>query len=434
MNEKKSLLKNPAFQSILSSLLCIILGLLVGYIVLLIINPSGAGEAIKTILLNFLTRSSGAAKMKALGNTLAKTAPLLMCGLSICFCYKVGLFNIGAAGQYEAGACMGLYAALVWGMPWYLCLIVSAIAGAIVGAVSGFLKAYRNVNEVISGIMLNWIMLYVTNTLLSKGRAKDPTSPYTVKLSSGNKSAILPRGILGRIFTNNNTVTIAIVMSIVFAIAIWIILNKTKFGYELRATGFNKDAAKYAGMKEKQNIIVTLAIGGALAGIGASFLFLTGYQEWSTTQTSVPGMGFNGIAATFLGGLNPIGTIFASFFIQSITDGGALIDKSIYPSQISDLISSLIIYLCGFVLFFKLTLNKRLDRNKSMVDTRFGPNANDKPKTDTAKILEESKSKSKSISETKEIDDDKKSAYDTATDNDITSNNTDEIENGGENK
>lgn len=379
MNERKSILKSPAFQSILTSLLCIVLGLLVGYIVLLIINPSGAGEAIKTILLNFFTRSSGPAKIKALGNTLAKTAPLLMCALSICFCYKVGLFNIGAAGQYEAGACIGLYTALVLGMPWYVCLITSALAGAVVGAISGFLKAYRNVNEVISGIMLNWIMLYVTNTILSKGKAKDPASPYTVKLSAGNQDALLPKGLLGRVFANNNTVTIAIILSIVFAIVIWIVLNKTRFGFELRATGFNKDAARYAGMKEKQNIIVTLAIGGALAGIGASFLFLTGYQEWSTTQTSVPSMGFNGIAATFLGGLNPIGTIFASFFIQSITDGGALIDKSVYPSQISDLISSLIIYLCGFVLFFKLTFNKYLDRNKAVVDTRFGGNANAVP-------------------------------------------------------
>jgi simple sugar transport system permease protein len=120
-------------------------------------------------------------------------------------------------------------------------------------------------------------------------------------------------------------------------------------------------------MKEKQNIIVTLAIGGALAGIGAAFLFLSGYQEWSTTQTSVPAMGFNGIAATFLGGLHPIGTIFASFFIQSITDGGALINKSVYPSQISDLISSIIIYLCGFVLFFKFALNNWVSKREVQV-------------------------------------------------------------------
>ena len=370
--KEKNLLKNPSFQAILTSLVCIVLGLLIGFVVLLMINPAGAGEAIKTILLNFLTRASAAAKMKALGNTLAKTAPLLMCALSICFCYKVGLFNIGAPGQYEAGACIGLYAALAWHCNWVICLILAAIAGAIVGAISGTLKAYRNVNEVISGIMLNWIMLYMTNMILSSKAVKDPASPYTIKLASGNKGALIPSAGLNKLFANNTTVTIAIPLAILFAILIWVILSKTKFGYELRATGFNKEAAKYAGMKEKQNIIVTLAIGGALAGIGAAFLFLTGYQEWSTTQTSVPGMGFNGIAATFLGGLHPIGTIFASFFIQSITDGGALINKSVYPSQISDLISSIIIYLCGFVLFFKFALNnwikKREKKEVSKVD------------------------------------------------------------------
>ena len=379
MKDKKFSLKNPSLQAILTSLLCIVIGLLIGYIVLLMINPAGAGEAIKTIILNFLTRSSSMARAKALGNTLAKTAPLLMCALSICFCYKVGLFNIGAPGQYEAGACIGLYAALAWHMPWFVCLIFAGLAGGIVGAISGALKAYRNVNEVISGIMLNWIMLYLTNMILSTKAVKDPTSPYTIKLSTGNKGALIPSAGLNALFANNKTVTLAIPLAILAAILIWMILAKTKFGYELKATGFNKEAAKYAGMKEKQNIIITLAIGGALAGVGAAFLFLTGYQEWSTTQTSVPGMGFNGIAATFLGGLHPIGTIFASFFIQSITDGGALINKSVYPSQISDLISSIIIYLCAFVLFFKYALNKWISKRD-----KGGPNVNDVPVTDNA--------------------------------------------------
>ena len=379
MKEKKSLMKNPSFQSILTSLICIVLGLLIGYIVLLMINPAGAGDAIKTILLNFLTRSSSAAKAKALGNTLAKTAPLLMCALSICFCYKVGLFNIGAPGQYEAGACIALYSAIAWHTPWIVSLLLAAVAGGLVGAVSGALKAYRNVNEVISGIMLNWILLYMTNTILGGKSTKDVASPYTLKLASSNPKALIPTAGLNKLFANNTTVTIAIPLAIIFAILIWMILSKTKFGYELRATGFNKEAAKYAGMKEKQNIIITLAIGGALAGIGATFLFLTGYQEWSTTQNSVPAMGFNGIAATFLGGLHPIGTIFASFFIQSITDGGALINKSIYPSQISDLISSIIIYLCGFVLFFKFAINNWIGKKD-----KGGPNVNDVPVKDDA--------------------------------------------------
>lgn len=277
-----------------------------------------------------------------------------MCALSINFCYKVGLFNIGAAGQYVVGAAACLYAALAWNMPWYVCMILAMIAGGIFGLAVGFLKAYANVNEVISGIMLNWIGLYLTNMIL--GNVKESTSPYTVNVKG---SALIPSLGLSALFSNNKYVTIAVPLSIVFAILVWVVLEKTKFGYELRATGYNKDAAKYAGMNEKKNIILTLMIGGCLAGLGAAFLYLTGYEQWSTTQSSVPGMGFNGIAATFLGGLSPIGTIFASFFIQHITSGGSYLDKSVYPSQISDLISAIIIYLCGFVMFFKLVMNRR---------------------------------------------------------------------------
>lgn len=366
--EKKSFLQREGVQAVLSSLICILVGLLIGFLVLLAINPAGAGEAIVTILLNFLTRSTPLAVMKGLGNTLAKTAPLLMCALSVCFCYKVGLFNIGAAGQYEAGACVGLYAALALHMPWYICLVAAAAAGAVLGAVSGALKAYRNVNEVISGIMMNWIMLYLTNMILSAPNIKDATSPYTMNLSLANAGSIIPSLGMEKIFANNRYVTIAIPLAVIVAILVWVVLNKTKFGYELRATGFSKEAARYAGMKEKKNIIVTLAIGGALAGIGAAFLFLTGYQQWATTDANVPGMGFNGIAATFLGGLNPIGTIFSSFFIQSITDGGSLIDKMIYPSQISDLVAAIIIYLCGFTGILRMAINsfgtKKPKKNK----------------------------------------------------------------------
>ena len=353
MNKKNKFFDNPAVQTLLASLICVVLGLLVGYIILLIIEPSGAGKAIITILTNFMSRSSSAAQMKALGNTLAKTAPLLMCALSICFCYKVGLFNIGAAGQYEAGACAALYGALALNLPWYICIVLAALVGALMGAITGALKAYRNVNEVISGIMLNWIMLYICNMVLSNPIIKDSASPYTKDLALANAASVIPSFGLSSLFSNNKSVTIAIPLAIIIAIIVWVVMTKTKFGYELRATGFNKDAAKYAGMKEKRNIIVTLLIGGALAGMGAALLYLTNYTKWETTMTSVPGMGFSGIAATFLGGLHPIGTIFSSFFIQSITDGGSLIDRMLYPSQISDLISGIIIYLCAFTLLFK---------------------------------------------------------------------------------
>ena len=359
---KKSLLKNNGVQSLIASLLCIVLGMLIGYIVLLFINPTGAGEAIITVMKNFLNYNRADTQLKYLGNTLVKTAPLLMCALSILFAYKVGLFNIGASGQYTAGACAALYAALQWHWSWLPCMLLAIAAGCVMGAIVGLLKAYCNVNEVISGIMLNWIMLYTANMILAN--VKEPTSPYTIQMRSFGSAAVLPTLGLDKLFNDNTYVTLAIPLAIILAIVVDVVLNKTRFGYELRATGNNKFAAKYCGMAEKRNIILTLMIAGALSGLGASLLYQSGYEQWQVTASSVPAMGFNGIAATFLGGLNPIGTIFASFFIQHITSGGAYVDKTIYCSQISDLISAIIIYLCGFVLFMKHVMNSSIAKRE----------------------------------------------------------------------
>ena len=362
MKQNKNILKNPGVQSLLTSLLCILLGLFIGYLVLLLINPTGAWGAITNVMKNFLTYSSAKAQLKYLGNTLVRTAPLLMCSLSVLFVYKVGLFNIGAAGQYVAGACACLYAALYLHWHWLPCMLLAIAAGALLGVISGLLKSSFNVSEVISGIMLNWIALYITNMLLTN--VKEATSPYTYQLKAEGPQAILLQISLSKLLSGNQYVTIAIPIAIVCAVVIWVVLSKTLFGYELKATGNNPNAAKYCGMAEKRNIILTLAIGGALAGLGASLLYQTGYEQWQCTYSSVPSMGFNGIAAAFLGGLSPIGSIFASFFIQHITAGGAYVDKSLYCSQISDLISAIIIYLCSFVLFFKTVLNSWIARHE----------------------------------------------------------------------
>ena len=359
---KSSFFKKPVVQTLIASLICILLGLLLGFIVLLFINPTGALDAIVAVLKNYMTYSRANLQLKNLGATLAKTAPLLMCSLSVLFAYKVGLFNIGAAGQYTIGICASIYAALAWGWSWLPCMLFALICGALLGSIVGILKAFCNVNEVISGIMLNWIALYSTNMVLAQ--VKEVASPYTFHITDVNSDALLPTLGLDNLFAGNTRVTLAIPLAIIFAIAVEIVLDKTKFGYELKATGNNKNAAKYCGMAEKSNIILTLVISGAIAGLGAAMLYLTDYEQWQVTSSAVPGMGFNGIAAAFLGGLNPIGTIFSSYFIQHITSGGAYVDKSMYCSQISDLISSIIIYLCGFVLFIKTSINKGIAKKE----------------------------------------------------------------------
>ena len=360
MKKPFSLIRKDSFQTLLASLVCIFGGILVGYIALLIIEPSGAFEAITAVMKSFF-RFPGKLRLKYFGQTLVRTVPLLMCALSVLFAYKVGMFNIGVAGQYVAGACGCLYAALAWNLSWYVCLLIGMAAAALLGAISGMLKTFCNVNVVISGIMLNWITLYLTNLILTE--VKSPTSPYTIPLQGANNAALLPDIGLRELLGGEKSVTIAIPLAVIAAIAVWVVLNKTKFGYELKATGHNYHAAKYAGMKENRNIILTMVISGALAGLGAGFLFLTGIEDWETTISSVPGVGFNGIAVAFLGGLSPLGSILSAFFIQYITTGGGNVDLQVYCSQISSLISSLIIYLCAFVAFFKFFISDRIRRS-----------------------------------------------------------------------
>ena len=186
MKQKRSLIRNDGFQSLLASLLCILGGLLIGYLVLLIIEPKGAFEAIIAVMKNFFKYGKAAKRMQYFGQTIVKTMPLLMCSLSVLFAYKVGMFNIGAAGQYVAGACAALFVALQLQLPWYVCLIAAIAAGALLGGISGLLKTAGNVNVVISGIMLNWISLYLTNMILSSEVIKNPSSPYTKALATVN--------------------------------------------------------------------------------------------------------------------------------------------------------------------------------------------------------------------------------------------------------
>ena len=307
--KKKNLLKNDAVQSLLASLGCIVFGLLVGYVVLLFIQPKGAGKAILTIIENFFTYNRAETQMKYLGSTLVKTAPLLMCSLSILFAYKVGLFNIGAAGQYVVGSCASLYAALAWGWSWLPCMLAAILGGALLAGISGLLKSYCNVNEVISGIMLNWIVLYLTNMLLTL--VKEDASPYTKVLANTNASAVLPSLGLGALFNKNQYVGLAIPLAVVMAVIVWIVLDKTKFGYELKATGLNKNAAKYCGMAEKRNIILSLMISGALAGLGGLVFIL---PTTTTYTASVSGYGFLAMSVVVFGQWKPWGIALGALF------------------------------------------------------------------------------------------------------------------------
>ena len=366
----RKLFSKTWFKNIFSSVICVILGFIISYIVLLFINPSNAHIAIFNVILNFFNFHNIILQLMNFGSTLVKTAPLIMCALSVIFCYKAGLFNIAVAGEYCTGICVSLLCAITFKWNWIFCILAAIVAGLLVGLIIGLFKTIFNVNEVISGIMVNWIILYLTNYLLANYTDKS-SAPYTVHLVYSNPSSMIPNLGLDKLFAGNSYVTISVVFTVLIAIIIQIVINKTKFGFEIKATGFNKDAAKAAGMKEKKNIALTLMIGGGLAALGASFLYLTDIEQWKTTVTNIPNMGFDGIAAAFLGCVNPVGAIFSSYLIEHITCGGAYIDTSMFSSQVSSLVSSIIIYLCGFSFFIKYIIEKiELKKSQTKPDNK----------------------------------------------------------------
>lgn len=340
-----------AALSIGASLICIVIGLLVGLLILFCINSENAIDGFMRII-----KGGFFMKPKGIGNVLAQTAPLIMTGLSVAFAFKTGLFNIGAAGQYTLGALGSLYFAIVLHAPWYVCLLAAMIFGALWGAIPGLFKAYFNVNEVITSIMFNWIGLYAVNELMYKGVLGDMYDIKTTRtyaLRTASPESMIPDFGLNSLFKTRST-TIAIFIAIVIAIIVYIVINRTTFGYELKACGFNKDAAKYAGINEKRNIVLSMTIAGAFAGIGAGLYYLSGVSEWNPQMsTALPAMGFNGISVALLALSNPIGVIFAALFVSHITVGGGYLPTKYFQPEIADVIIAVIIYLCAFVSLFK---------------------------------------------------------------------------------
>ena len=383
--------------TLLASLVCILAGMAVGFVVLLVlggITISQSGEEFNFVNLLKITWEQGfkpivqggfytnANRMgMAVRMEILQAAPLIMTGLSVAFAFKTGLFNIGAAGQYTVGAFMALYSAIVLKLPWWACLIASALGGAVWGAIPGIFKAFLNVNEVITSIMFNWIGLYTVNTLIYQGGSGPmynlkTTKTYTLKESASQ--ALLPsfnvnvggKGYFGNMFRP----TIGIFIAIAVAVLIWVIINKTTFGYELKACGHNKNAAKYAGINEKSNIVLSMTIAGALAGLGAGLFYLSGSKEWEPlVSTALPATGFNGISVALLASSNPIGCIFSAVFISHITVGGGFMTAKLFPSEVSDIVSGVVIYLCAFSLLFKGRILKLFSRKPSA--QRKGDNA-----------------------------------------------------------
>ncbi|MDD4290833.1 MAG: ABC transporter permease [Clostridia bacterium] len=361
----KDVFNSPGVRSLYSSLICIIIGLAVGFIVLLMLSPRNA-------LSGFVTIIKGGFSYGGLGiaSAIANSVPIIMTGLSVIFAFKTGLFNIGAAGQYTLGAFGGFLFAIVLDCPWYVCLIMATLFGAIWGAIPGIFKAFFNVNEVITSIMFNWIGLYLVNDIIYGGGTgvmydRNYTKTYNLKVY--HPSSVVPTWGLEKVF-NSNTVTIAIFIAIIVAVVVWVILQKTKLGYELKSCGFNKNASRYAGISEKKSIIISMVIAGALAGLGGGLYYLSGTMQWNPQNSnSLPAQGFDGISVALLAMLNPLASVFSALLISHLAEGGGNLDPRYFSREIANLITGVIIYLCAFSLFFKNKINDILGRKDRLL-------------------------------------------------------------------
>lgn len=379
--------------SVLSSVISILVGLLFGLILLIIVNPAQAFPKFGEML------TAGVSEPAKFAKVLYQAAPLIMTGLSVAFAFKTGLFNIGASGQYTVGAFCALACGIIFQMPWWVCLLASLVAGAVWGFFPGLFKSLFNVNEVITSIMFNWIGMMAVNLLcmnlvkagknimLPTAWVSSPIKDRTAALSYANPNAMIPKMGLDKLL-NSNFMNISIFIAIIVAVVMWVILNRTTFGYELKACGFNKNASIYAGINAKRNIVLSMVISGALAGLGGGLYYLAGTAEY-TIQKVLLAMGFNGISVALLATSNPIGTIFSALFISYIQVGGESL-QPVYAKEMIDIIIAVIIYLSAFALLTKTILSRFIRLDNSNVNAEKTAPVVETPKqpTEVAKSAE----------------------------------------------
>ena len=358
MKKKRTMPKGAL--NLTASLVSILAGLLVGFILLMIFNFDKALYSFGNIIFTGLRSPDRFAKV------LYTAAPLLMTGLSVGFAFKTGLFNIGASGQYTVGAVLSLVGAIMWQLPWYACILLGMAGGAVWGAIPGICKALFNVNEVITSIMFNWIGLFAANLFLYNSPQMLANAwgainkDRTAALSAANPGAILPKMGMDQAM-GSNYMNIAIFIAIIAAFIMWYVLQKTTFGYELKACGYNRNASRYAGINDKRNIVLSMVIAGALSGIGGALYYLSGTGQFTMGKMLLT-MGFNGIPIALLAASHPLGTILSSLFIGYIQVGGEALQPE-FAKEIIDIIIAAIIYLSAFSLLMReLILRARLSR------------------------------------------------------------------------
>ena len=385
---KQKFFAKDGTKSVISAVISILIGMVVGTLIIIFvgltranISTNGMLEGVKLVFLGIFSTGREAGELTFgfnpvnLGNMLFRATPLIMTGLSVAVAFKTRLFNIGAPGQYLMGTTATLYVALMipsdvvpaW-LIWILAFLCGMIAGALWGSIPGILKAYLNINEVITCIMTNWIAANLVTWFIDareflKNSEEGGKVGY-VKPTAANGVETFDFG-LDKIFPGSQ-VNGGILIAILMAVIVYIIISRTTFGYQLKACGSNRHAAKYAGINDKRSIVASMAIAGALSAAGASLYYLSGNTEffWSTYQ-SLPSEGFNGIPVALLAANNPIGVVFTGIFMSMLNIAGTqLRTLTAYNEYITDIIIAAIVYLSAFSMIIRMFIDNAGKRKK----------------------------------------------------------------------
>lgn len=346
--------KHLNYVGALSSVFAILIGLIIGFIVLLICNPAQAVPGFFTILSGAFTHG-----LKGVGQVFYYATPIILTGLSVGFAFKTGLFNIGTPGQFIVGGFGAVYVGIICTSlgktQWIFAILASILFGALWGLIPGILKAYFNVNEVIASIMMNYIGMYAVNWTVKS--YKPMFNNLRNESHNVAANAQIPKMGLDKLFPGSS-VNGGIMIAVLVVILIYLVLNKTTFGFELKAVGFNRDASKYAGVNEKKSIILSMAIAGAVAGLAGGLLYLAGTGKHIEIKDVLASEGFTGISVALLGLSHPIGVLFAGIFIAYLTAGGFYLQLFEFSTEIIDIIVAVIIYFSAFALIVKTIIGK----------------------------------------------------------------------------
>lgn len=346
------------------SVMVVLLGFLCGTILIVAVgrNPAGMYKAILQVLTGYNV-DRGRFYVRYVGEWLAQSMPFILCGLSMGFAARTGLFNIGGEGQYVVGLTVAQFVAILGPQipvgHWLLAVSLAALAGGLWGGIVGWLKAKYEVSEVVATIMLNYIALYASRILVMRipgtNTYKTPDFPATATLRSEFLEKI----------TKGSMLNLGILFVIVSVVAYWFIIEKTRLGFGLRATGLNKDGARASGIPVVKSIVLSMAIAGAFAGLAGGVVSLGSFR-FGRVLAGNDGYGFSGIAVALVGNSTALGTLLAGLLFGMLSSAQPLMESNQIPKEITFIIQGLVVVFIairvGFRMFIRYSMKNLASR------------------------------------------------------------------------